>query len=103
MAPTIQPALATSCEFAEHLRLGPLRLAQNGRVPRAGAALFQKEKAARFCGGFSVAVGRNYCILRPGGTMKAARSLACADPAPTMRATSIQNGPTGMWAYFLRA
>jgi hypothetical protein len=47
--------------------------------------------------------GRSYCILRSGGTTKAARSFACAVPALTMRATSIQNGPTGMWAYFLRA
>ena len=27
--------------------------------------------------------GCSYCILRPGGTMKAARSLACAAPALT--------------------
>lgn len=47
--------------------------------------------------------GRSYCILRFGGTMKAARSPACAVPALTIRATSTQNGPTGMCAYFLRA
>jgi hypothetical protein len=45
----------------------------------------------------------NYCIFRSGGTMKAARSLARAVPALTICVTSIQNGPTGMWAYFLRA
>ena len=56
-----------------------------------------------FCERPSVVVGRNYCIFRSGETTKAAPSLASAVPALTIRAASSQNGPTGVWAYFLRA
>ena len=76
-----------------------------GRETLTRELRFQEQKAARLRVGFSVVVGRNYCILRSGGTMGNAVSplACCAVPALTIRATSIQNGPTGMWAYFLRA